>query len=40
MSKRDPIGKPESNQRVAENWKALGIEVGTNFKIIFVLILF
>jgi predicted alpha/beta hydrolase family esterase len=27
MSKRDPIGKPESNQRVADNWEALGIDV-------------
>lgn len=27
MSKRDPIGKPESNQRVADNWEALGVDV-------------
>ncbi|XP_065345899.1 transmembrane protein 53 [Cloeon dipterum] len=27
VSKRDPIGKPESNMKVAENWQALGIDV-------------
>jgi len=27
MSKRDPVGKPESNQRVIENWQSLGIDV-------------
>ncbi|XP_059481534.1 transmembrane protein 53 [Neocloeon triangulifer] len=27
VSKRDPIGKPESNLKVAENWEALGIDV-------------
>jgi hypothetical protein len=35
MSKRDPIGKPESNQRVADNWEALGIQVCLIFYLYF-----
>lgn len=27
FSKRDPIGNPDSNLRVRDNWEALGIKV-------------
>jgi len=36
VSKRDPIGKPQSSQRAAENFQALGIDVRKRCKLQFV----